>query len=319
MYIKLFVSEFKKNDINVSGGSMSNSYFEGQKPMKQQNDMIAIASQMHSLMHCTIELLTKCNWRCRHCYIAHHSSAGLPFECLYDLFRQLRELKTFELVLTGGEIFMRNDIMKIIKICRLAGFNLQLFTNVALITSEQLDDLSVLSIEKISCTLFSLDNKIHDSISMINGSCEKTKHNIIEMRKRKINVEVKMIVMKPNINSIADMIDFCDKYSCQFLATTNVFPKSDGSNVSNDLCLSDKDLDIVLPIIDPIRDFDKPRKISEDNYICNQIRHSLYINAQGKVFPCNMLPVEIGDITENYISDIWHNSTLLKSISDIRW
>lgn len=69
----------------------------------------------------TIELLTQCNLRCEHCYIPSHTCSGLPYEKVIDVLNQLRRLGTFELLLTGGEIFLRKDILDIIAHARKLG------------------------------------------------------------------------------------------------------------------------------------------------------------------------------------------------------
>lgn len=103
---------------------------------KSKKDIYSIAKENHTLMYATIELLTLCNWRCKHCYLPSHDDYGLSLQQITSIFKELRELNTFELTLTGGEIFIRKDIMDILKIARSLGFNLQLFTNVSLLNRE---------------------------------------------------------------------------------------------------------------------------------------------------------------------------------------
>ncbi|MDR2043886.1 MAG: radical SAM protein [Clostridium sp.] len=126
---------------------------------------ISIADKAHTLLHCTIEILTKCNWRCEHCYIPKHDSDGLSLDVLKKIFRELRTMKTFELILTGGEMFLRNDIMDILSDARQLGFNLQLFTNLSLLSEKSRDFIPQANIEKISCTIFSLNPDVHDAIT----------------------------------------------------------------------------------------------------------------------------------------------------------
>ena len=77
----------------------------------------------------TIELLSICNFRCLHCYIPKHDHVGMPYAKIIDLFNQLREMGTLSLVLTGGEIFLRPDIMDIIRSARKMGFSVSLLSN----------------------------------------------------------------------------------------------------------------------------------------------------------------------------------------------
>lgn len=67
----------------------------------------------NTLFSVTIELTTKCNWRCKHCYIESNYNGNLNKNIIFDIFEELRNLGTFEIILTGGEIFCRNDILDI--------------------------------------------------------------------------------------------------------------------------------------------------------------------------------------------------------------
>ncbi|GAB6190211.1 hypothetical protein JCM30566_19540 [Marinitoga arctica] len=108
----------------------------------------------------TIEILTLCNLKCIHCYIAEHNNIGLEYDFLIDLFAQLKELGTFELVLTGGEIFLRSDIIDIIKKARNMGFRITSLSNATIIDDYQIQSLSDLYITEFSTTIFSLDEKL---------------------------------------------------------------------------------------------------------------------------------------------------------------
>ena len=65
------------------------------------NDIYALASKNKTLLSVTIELTTRCNWRCKHCYLPSYVTKGISRECLYELFQDLREMGTFELLFTG--------------------------------------------------------------------------------------------------------------------------------------------------------------------------------------------------------------------------
>ena len=65
-----------------------------------------------------IELLTLCNFRCEHCYIPHRASGGMEYEVVKELLNDLRKMGTLSVLLTGGEVFLREDIFDIIAYAR---------------------------------------------------------------------------------------------------------------------------------------------------------------------------------------------------------
>ena len=95
-----------------------------------EEKIIELSSKNCVPYNVAIELITECNWRCRHCYIPSHDNYGLPTEVIIDMLDQLRLMGTFEITLTGGEIFLREDIMEIVKVARQKFFKIYLYTNV---------------------------------------------------------------------------------------------------------------------------------------------------------------------------------------------
>jgi MoaA/NifB/PqqE/SkfB family radical SAM enzyme len=81
---------------------------------------------------------------------------SLPFVTIKNRLTQLRELGTFEIVYTVGEIFSRKDI---IKLTREMHFELILFTNLTLLNEEIVNSLKALYISLISTTVFPLKKK----------------------------------------------------------------------------------------------------------------------------------------------------------------
>lgn len=56
-----------------------------------------------------IEVLTSCNFNCRHCYIPERSSEGLSFNKIDELSKAFFDMGVFNITLTGGELFLRSD------------------------------------------------------------------------------------------------------------------------------------------------------------------------------------------------------------------
>lgn len=56
--------------------------------------------------------------RCEHCYIPEHNNSGFEHDRIINLLYELRELGVFNVSFTGGEIFLREDILEIISVAR---------------------------------------------------------------------------------------------------------------------------------------------------------------------------------------------------------
>lgn len=129
-----------------------------------ENKVVKLSIDNKNLFSAQIEVTTNCNWRCRHCYLPAYDNYGMTRENISDIFAQLRKMGTFEITLTGGEIFTRSDILDIISEARELGFRVILLTNISLLNEDIIKKLQELYIAKISCTVFSLNEEIHDFI-----------------------------------------------------------------------------------------------------------------------------------------------------------
>lgn len=291
------------------------------KLINSVSDVFQLANENKTLMGITIELLTKCNWRCKHCYLPTHDDDGLSKEIVFDLLSQLRSLGCYEVEFTGGEIFYRKDTMDIIRKAREMYFNVVLFTNVSLLDEDKIKELAEMYVNEISCTIFSLDESIHDSITGVKGSLKKAMENIMLMKKYNMDLQIKTILMNSNYDSYKKLSIFCKENGFRYLATSDIFPRRNGDCSTEKLLLSRKQLEEILPDIDKIRNFSK-RSVSPNDYLCDNcqsIRLSVTIDSTGNVFPCNLMPISVGDIFKTSLSDIWHNSSKLKELQELKW
>lgn len=280
--------------------------------------LLNLCDKNTTLFSATIELLTKCNWRCKHCYIPNRDNIGLDKNVVFDIFKQLRDMGTFELVLTGGEIFYRSDILDIIKKARDMKFKVTLLSNISLMNEEIIKQLAKLSIYNISCTIFSLDENIHDSITGISGSLKKALSNVMLLKKYNIPLQIKTVIMKDNYNSYKQVKVFCEENGFDYFPSTIVSAKHNGDKYPLELRISNSELEETFNYIDDVNIINK-RHISQEDYVCDTLRYSLNIDSYGNVYPCNAFNTPIGNIFKNSIKDIWTNSKELSYIRSLKW
>jgi MoaA/NifB/PqqE/SkfB family radical SAM enzyme len=139
----------------------------------------------------------------------------------------IRNLGTFELVLTGGEPFCRDDFMDILETTRRLGFQVILFTNATMITEETAKRLGSLYLYMISTSIYSMNKEIHDTITGIHGSLEKTLEGLFLLKKYSVPVEVKMMIMKNNLESIKGIYSYCQENGFSCVVSPFLFSRSD--------------------------------------------------------------------------------------------
>ncbi len=283
-----------------------------------KSKVLKTAVENNNLINVIIELLTECNWRCKHCYLPEHNNKGMTFEQIKDILMQLRALGVFEITFTGGEVFCRKDIMDIIKLARGMGFMVAILSNISLLNEEIIVKLSEMFVERISCTIFSLNPEIHDNITGCKGSLEKTLENTKLIQKYNISLEIKTVLMKDNVFEYKAIEEYCINNGFDFLIGAILDPSLDFKKSNVDLMLTEKELEEVIPDVDRVasNEFNTPNL---DDFMCNGIHFSIAIDPVGNILPCLNFRLVLGNIHDSSIKDIWENSEQLKRLKEIRW
>lgn len=274
----------------------------------------------HILNNLTLELNTTCNLRCEHCYIDDYSIPGLPTESVKEIIKQARNLGLLCILLTGGEIFVREDIFDIISFARNNFLKVYLISNCTLLNSSNLRRLKNLNIFELGTSLYSMNPKIHDSITGTKGSHAKTFNSIMLAKELGISVAIKCPLMKQNMDSLPEVIMFCESNHIQFESTSFITPKNDGNLAPTRYQLTDCQIEnyyakYYFPYFYSTDGLLTKTKL--DDYLCPDLSNSLYINARGEVFPCNSFLYKVGDLQQNSLSEIW-NSSRLKKIAELK-
>lgn len=280
-----------------------------------QFSLVDYSYDNNRLAFATIELLTQCPLNCIHCYLPEHSNQGLNTVQVKGIIDDIRNSGVFKIVFTGGEIFLREDIFEIIEFARSKFMRVDLMSTAILLDDEKIKRLSDLCIHDFSTSVYSMDPNIHDLITTVPGSLEKTLDNLIKLKTSGINVEVKTPIMKVNRKSVANIQAFCKENGFKHEVTPAITAKNDGDLSPLLLRLEQNE------ILEVVRD--SGAVISKIDYdpehvLCRWMYNSVYIDSCGDVFPCNSFLYKTGNILENSLSDIWIESKELEKLKGMR-
>lgn len=199
-----------------------------------------------------------------------------------------------------------------------------LLSNATLIDAEKAFRLKKSHIAQFSTTLFSLNPEIHDLITGVKGSQEKTVNGIYCLKENRVSVNIKMPIMKYNVGEIRRVYDFCRENGFEFLSSPNIFPKNNGDKSPEQLQVKGKALRTAVRLIDKLEagfnygDVNNYVKKNSYDVPCIAIFSSLAIDSEGDVYPCNSFLYKVGNIFENSISEIWNESEALKYLKNIK-
>lgn len=262
-----------------------------------------------------LELLTQCNVNCEHCYIPSHQNRGLSFETVRDLIYQMREMGVVNLSLTGGEIFLRDDLFEIIELARRLHMRVFLLSNATLLSKQKTQRLAQLHISEFSTTLFSMNAEIHDSITQMPGSFAKTLQGIHFLKEAGIRVLVKTPLMQKNAYDYAKVKEYCDENGFTYRVSPLIFERTNGDTSPKKLRVRKTELESIMNDLDTIN---RNTHIHTEDIPCTALHFSFAIDCNGEVYPCNSLFYRCGNIYEQSLADIWYHSQEMKMIKSIK-
>lgn len=294
-------------------------------------------------IHPVWEITNACNLKCEQC----HASSGkpLPDELSTEegkrLLDDIAAIDQFRmLVLTGGEPLLRKDIMEFIDYAHWLGFEISIATNGTLLTQQMAKDLKKMGVVNIAIGLNANDKEIHERITRVPGSFEKTKRAIYATLEAGMNLQINTTVMKENQDTISELLDFASEIKTEIVLLYHLVPLGrGGEEMELDIASYKRLLEMIRKkqesnraIIEPIcapqywaylmsRNGHKPSgvsmKLAELTFKgCVAGSGLCYIKPNGDVWPCPFVPVTAGNVRQTPLKEIWQDSEVFKKLRD---
>ena len=168
----------------------------------------------------TSEVTLRCNLNCKHCFVHANENIHneLSKEELLKVYKKFSELGCLELNITGGEPFIRKDILDILRESSKYFKRIFLSTNGLLIDEKIADELK--NIKELDSVMISLDGttkETHEKLRCSSGSFEKALRAIKLLRERRMRVIIGWTINRYNKNEIYDLVEFSKKIDVPFL------------------------------------------------------------------------------------------------------
>ncbi len=185
------------------------------------------------LLRVMFELTYQCNFYCKHCYVpsSYRKKKGeLKTKEVFSILDQLADIGCFYLGFTGGEPFLREDIMQIFRYAKKKGFEIIIYTNGSLIDEKTADELAALRPNKIDITIPAMSKEAFEKITKVPGSHKRIFRTIDLLSKNNINLGFKTCVLKENESEIKEIQDFAASLGALHRLDDMLSPRLDGSN-----------------------------------------------------------------------------------------
>lgn len=312
-------------DVAVPAGRLETE--SAQAVVRTENCTKELIGQNDFLRSIHIEIASACNERCVHCYIPHkYKDKVIDSELFYRILDEGREMNIIHVTLSGGEPLLHKDFLSFLARCRELDLSVNVLSNLTLLTDEIVLEMKKNPLLSVQTSLYSMDPSVHDSITKLSGSFEKTKRGLMQLYSAGIPVQISCPVMKQNKDSFLDVIRWGQKHHIAVAVEPMIFATYDhsGSNLVNRLSLEEvgEAVDKQLPegYADMIREVAKEKEtLTGDNPICSICRYSFCVSAEGDVFPCAGWQTNIiGNLNQQTIREIWGSSDKIQGLRQIK-
>lgn len=345
VYIGDTIEDIEKQDLDFSYAennpkTLTNTYYQetDQKVGMNTTDYfleeIQGKPQISSLQ---FELSSRCNERCIHCYIPNaKKDAGfdMPTEKVKSILDEFAEMGGIHVTLSGGEAFMHKDFIDIVKYCRDKDLKISILSNLIALKDEQIPHLKEANLSIVQTSLYAIRPEIHDAITKVKGSCEKTKSAINKLVDADIPVQISCPIMKTNMDDYVDVLNFAKEHQIRVETDYVMMARADLTTDNLDQRLSIEETEKVLRRIiendanyrqktlqqipkseEMIIDFER----FKEQPLCSVGYDNCCITANGDVYPCaGWQSYVLGNVYKQPLREIWEESDRVKQLRTIK-
>ncbi len=264
----------------------------------------------YTLESVAIELLEKCNLKCKHCYGAFDVDKVriLPKETVFDVLDQLSDLHCKEVSFTGGEVLLHEDFMDIMKYAVKKPFCVSFLTNGTLITEDIVSELKKLGPMDIQISLDGHESDVHDDLRGVAGAFGRTVKGVEMLRDAGFDITVSHVVNGNNRKQFKQMEAFIQNMEVEFKYGAMLrLGKAE---------VCDRNYNITpeeyYRTLKPFANNSDDRIVKEidTGYIerCSAGEERIAIKSNGNIVPCEIIPDDrkfcMGNIYSNRIKEV---------------
>ena len=276
-----------------------------------------------------IEITSRCNERCVHCYIPNDNKVNnIEPSLFYNILEQCNDMKLLHLTLSGGEPMLHPNFCDFLKKCKEYDFSINILTNLTLLNDDIISEMKRNPLLGVQVSLYSMNSDIHDEITQMKGSFEKTKNAILKLIENNIPMQISCPIMKQNKNNYNDVKEWAKKHNIHVGDDYTIIAKYDHTtqNLSNRLSINEAEelinniINTDIKYVEKIEEEVERKKNSPyDDYVCSICNSSICITESGNVYPCAGWQDNIvGDVKETSLKNIWENSEKVKYLRGIK-
>lgn len=298
-------------------------------PFEHSNAEMDFTDAVGGIGSVMLELTYNCSEKCIHCYnigatrnddeISHRGDLDeMTFDDYKRIIDQLYEQGLFRVCLSGGDPFSKPIVWDILHYLFDKDIAFDIYTNGQRLDGKELR-LAKLYPRLVAISVYSAIPEIHDYITRISGSLERSIRVMKRLGDLSVPMNLKCCIMRPNMKSYFTVVNIADT-----VGAVPQFEVSITDSIEGDKCatrflrLAEKELEVVLrdsrvPLyVGPeVPDFGRSVRDMSEN-ACGAGYNTFCIRPDGKLIACCSFHVIFGDLKIQSLSEIISTSVSLK-------
>ncbi len=268
----------------------------------------------------------RCNLKCPKCYVGDSQTGPeLGTADWLKVYEKIWNLGIPQVVFTGGEPTLRADIVELVS--EADEFVTGLITNGTNLAGLA-DKFKKASLDYVQVTIESSNAGVHDSMTGVPGSHEKTVAGIKKALEVGLQVVTNTTLTKVNGRDFTKTIDWLAGLGIKNMACNSLICSGGGKQVKKENGLSDEELKAILKESCSIADKAggnlqwysptcynpgvNPLDLGLGIKACSAAAHNMTIQPDGTMLPCQSWPETVGNILTDPWNSIWKHPVCLK-------
>lgn len=277
-------------------------------------EVAARCAQRHRLFSMMFELTYRCPARCIHCYIDDFAPDNVEHELTLDEYKsilhQARSMGCIKVLLTGGEPLMRSDLCDVVEHATSLGLIVDLYTTGLGLTDEIFDRLCAAHINSVSFSLYGGTADMHDRITGLCGSFDKTLKAMLMFKAAGVNTFFKSVAMRQNFEGLEGIYGLARRLKVLVSISPRIVEGHECKRAA-DFRLSEEQYEKFFETdarhsTNSFRRSD-PQSVEEilESTGCSAGLNSLEVDPYGGVRPCSLFNRKIGSLRADPLEEIW--------------
>ena len=293
-----------------------------------ENPELAIGQFMadHRILYSLVlELTYRCNEKCVHCYLPQETRLPeLSLQQIDTLMDEFVGMGGLQIQLTGGEALFRKDFIGILSLAKKHCLVTSITTNLTLLNDDILSAIVELCPRSVGCSIYAARPELHDAITLVKGSFEKSVRAIRLLRAAGIPVIAKSPLMRNTAPHWREIEALAKQLGCEYQFDLSITAKNDGklSPLAHRVDDSEVLKDIFSSRYYKLYVGDEPMSTmtgpSPEASLCGAGASGLAVSPDGTIRPCIGLNIALGQWPQNSLGEVWHKSPFFAEFGAIK-